>query len=194
MDHSTARARPFGMKPISFITSGVAAGFVIGAGLMFWFTYDPVTSYKIGSEKFGYLEKSVSQNSPIARCKQRLSTLEAIIADKTGDLSRVSGEIFQLKTKAGDTAMQFTKDGIVRVPYAQNVQRCEAGHAGSSVYSVYPVYPKDNSPPTRCSSLLDEQIRDVQEKEREYSELQKAKAQKSDEFDQLQQECFGFKK
>jgi hypothetical protein len=52
----------------------------------------------------------------------------------------------------------------------------------------------DNSPPIHCSSLLDEQLRDVQEKNQEYSELQKAKAQKWAELDQLQQECFGLKK
>ena len=52
----------------------------------------------------------------------------------------------------------------------------------------------DNSPPIHCSSLLDEQLRDVQEKNQEYSELQKAKAQKWAELDQLKQECFGLKK
>jgi hypothetical protein len=84
--------------------------------------------------------------------------------------------------------MQFTKEGIIRVPYAKDVEGCESLHASSSVY------PKDNSPPTHCSSLLDEEIRDVQEEKREYSELQKVKAQKSAKLDQLQQECFGFKK
>ena len=57
-----------------------------------------------------------------------------------------------------------------------------------------PMVGPDNSPPIHCSSLLDEQLRDVQEKNQEYSELQKAKAQKWAELDQLQQECFGLKK
>jgi hypothetical protein len=84
--------------------------------------------------------------------------------------------------------MQFTKDGIIRVPYAKDVGGCEdnALHA--------PMFSSDNSPPTHCSSLLDEQLKGVQEKNREYYELQKAKAQKWAELDQLQQECFGLKK
>jgi hypothetical protein len=135
-----------------------------------------------------FLKRAPAQNSPSAKCKQRQSALEAIIAGKTADLSRVSDEIFQLQKKTDNTAMQFTKEGIIRVPYAKDVNGCETLHASSSVY------PKDNSPPTHCSSLLDEEIRDVQEEKREYSELQKVKAQKSDELDQLQKECFGPKK
>ena len=125
---------------------------------------------------------------PTENCKQRQSALETLIADNTAHLSRVSGEIQQLQKQAHDTDMQFTQEGIIRVPYPQDVEKCVARHASSQVY------PKDNSPPTRCSSSLDEQIRYIQEKKQEYSELQKAQAQRSAELDQLQQECSGLKK
>jgi predicted lipid-binding transport protein (Tim44 family) len=157
------------LKSISLFGIGFLSGFVIAVIVGF---LDPDTSYKMGINTFS-IEKSISQNSPFAKCKQRQSALEDIISGQTADLSRVSNEISQLQKKAADTAMQFTKEEIVRVPNAELVSNCERVHAHSESAT---------------------QIRDVQEKQREYSELQKAKAQKSDELDHLQQECFGLKK
>ena len=96
------------------------------------------------------------------------------------------------KKKAADTDMQFTKEGIVRVLNAELVSNCERAHAPSSLFE-YQSDPSPSPPRTHCSSLLAEQMRDVEEKKREYSELQKSKVQKSDELDRLQQECFGLK-
>jgi hypothetical protein len=179
------------LKSISLFGIGFLSGFVIAVIVGF---LDPDTSYKMGINTFS-IEKSISQNSPFAKCKQRQSALEDIISGQTADLSRVSNEISQLQKKAADTAMQFTKEEIVRVPNAELVSNCERVHAHSeSATFAYTKDPSPSPPRTHCSSLLDEQIRDVQEKQREYSELQKAKAQKSDELDHLQQECFGLKK
>ena len=134
------------------------SAFLAGVFVTFVFMSDKDTSYKIGNDKFGYLEKSISQNSPFAKCKQKQSGLEAIIAGETADLSRVAGEVFQLQKQADDTARQFTKEGIARVPYAQYVGECEAMHSDMELSS--------KRPPTRCSSLLDEQIRNVQDRKR----------------------------
>jgi hypothetical protein len=171
---------------------GIVVGFVAALATGF---LDPDTHFRFGNDKIGYFEKSPSASSPFAKCKQRQSALEDIISRQTVDLSRVSNEIFQLQKKAGDTAMQFTKEEIVRVPSADLVSHCERVHANSALFAFTKDQDSSPSPPrTHCSSLLDEQIRDVQAKKGEYSELQKAKAQKSDELDQLQQECFGPKK
>jgi hypothetical protein len=67
--------------------AGLATAYMVGL-------LDPDRSYKISKSGF---EMSASASSPFAKCKQKMSDLEADISDKSNDLSRVSGESFQLK-------------------------------------------------------------------------------------------------
>jgi hypothetical protein len=166
------------------------AGLAIGAAPAL---LDPDTKVSFGIPKIGFVfEKSASASSPFAKCKEKETTLEAILAGNNTNLARVSSESLQLAKRADETAMQFAKDGIIRVPYAQDVGGCESLH--SSIVAPNEASPSYKRPSHICSSLLDEQIRDVQEKKQEYSALQKVQAQTSAELDQLQQECFGPKK
>jgi len=93
------------VKSISLLGIGFGVGFIAGlataymAGLL-----DPDRSYKIGNDKIGFFEMGASASSPFAKCKQKISELEAIIGDKSKDMSRVSGEISQLTTKPGRTS------------------------------------------------------------------------------------------
>ena len=84
------------VKSISLLGIGFLAGLATAymVGLL-----DPDRNYKIGNDKIGFFEMSASASSPFAKCKQQMSELEADVSDKSKDLSRVSGEIFQLKKK-----------------------------------------------------------------------------------------------
>jgi hypothetical protein len=183
--------------PVSLVVGALLVALAVGFVADFLITYDQDTDYRIGVRD-AYFEKSASQSSPIAKCKQRQTGLEAIIASKTAQLSRVSDEVRQLRAAADDTAERFRKEGTIRVQYASSVRDCERLYSSSSMFAFAanqddPSYER-RSRSHLCSSLLDEQLRNVEEKRQEYSELQKAVAQTSDELDQLGQECFSVKK
>jgi hypothetical protein len=107
-------------KWIPWVVAVVAVALLLGVLMA-----DQDTDWNLGIGQFS-LHKGISQNSPMSRCKQRESGIEAVIASESADVLRLAGEATRLQDQADATAARFTKEGIIPVLNAQDVSDCEA--------------------------------------------------------------------